>query len=90
MSRVQPSTTTNNSSLKGSEMVMGDTIGRPGGDAAVVRVHASQKAVAITCDVTPRYVAADPEQGHAQGDAETKPDPENRLRGNTRFGEKLE
>ncbi len=51
-------------------MVMGDTIGRPGGDAAVVRVHATKKAVAITCDVTPRYVAADPDQGTRQAVAE--------------------
>lgn len=52
-------------------MVMGDTIGRPGGDAAVVRIHGTQKAIAATCDVTPRYVAADPEMGTKQAVTET-------------------
>src|SRR5437868_8889140 len=33
---------------------------RPGGDAAVVRVHGSKKALAITTDCTPRYCYADP------------------------------
>jgi len=47
-------------------MVMGDTIQRPGGDAAVVRIHGTKKAVAATCDVTPRYVAADPATGTQQ------------------------
>ena len=41
-------------------MVMADTVGRPGGDAAVVRVHGTSKGIAATCDVTPRYVLADP------------------------------
>ncbi len=52
-------------------MVMGDTIGRPGGDAAVVRVHGTNKAIAATCDVTPRYVAADPVMGTKQAVVET-------------------
>ncbi|WP_339635341.1 phosphoribosylformylglycinamidine synthase subunit PurL [uncultured Sneathiella sp.] len=51
-------------------MVMGDTIQRPGGDAAVVRVHGTQKALAITTDCTPRYCYADPEMGGAQAVAE--------------------
>ena len=51
-------------------MVMGDTIGRPGGDAAVIRIHATNKAIAATCDVSPRYVAADPEMGTKQAVAE--------------------
>jgi phosphoribosylformylglycinamidine synthase len=51
-------------------MVMGDTVGRPGGDAAVVRVHGTEKAVAITTDVTPRYVLADPYEGGRQAVAE--------------------
>ena len=52
-------------------MVMGDTIQRPGGDAAVVRVHGTQKGIAATCDVTPRYVTADPEMGTKQAVVET-------------------
>ena len=52
-------------------MVMGDTIQRPGGDAAVVRVHGTNKAIAATCDVTPRYVLADPAMGTKQAVAET-------------------
>ncbi|MBU1213100.1 MAG: phosphoribosylformylglycinamidine synthase subunit PurL [Alphaproteobacteria bacterium] len=52
-------------------MVMGDTIQRPGGDAAVVRVHGTAKGIAATCDVTPRYVAADPAMGTKQAVVET-------------------
>lgn len=51
-------------------MVMGDTIQRPGGDAAVVRVHGTDKSIAITTDVTPRYVFADPREGGRQAVAE--------------------
>jgi phosphoribosylformylglycinamidine synthase subunit PurL len=52
-------------------MVMGDTIQRPGGDAAVVRVHGTAKGLALTCDVTPRYVLADPVMGAKQAVAES-------------------
>jgi phosphoribosylformylglycinamidine synthase len=52
-------------------MVMGDTVQRPGGDAAVVRIHGTQKGLALTCDVTPRYVAADPVTGTKQAVVET-------------------
>ena len=54
-------------------MVMGDTTGkgRPGGDAAVVRIHGKKKALAMTSDVTPRYVFADPVEGGKQAVAET-------------------
>ena len=51
-------------------MVMADTVQRPGGDAGVVRVHGTEKALAISCDVTPRYCAADPYQGAKQAVAE--------------------
>ena len=51
-------------------MVMADTVQRPGGDAAVVRVHGSTKAVAITSDCTPRYCKADPVEGGRQAVAE--------------------
>jgi phosphoribosylformylglycinamidine synthase len=52
-------------------MVMGDTLQRPGGNAAVVRIHGTKKAVAISCDVTPRYVLADPRMGTIQAVVET-------------------
>ena len=51
-------------------MVMADTVQRPGGDAAVVRVHGTDKGLAISCDVTPRYCAADPREGAKQAVAE--------------------
>ena len=51
--------------------VMGDTIQRPGGDAAVVRVHGTSKGVAMACDVTPRYCLADPVMGAKQAVVET-------------------
>jgi phosphoribosylformylglycinamidine synthase len=47
-----------------------DTVQRPGGDAAVVRVHGTKKALAITTDCTPRYVYADPVEGGKQAIAE--------------------
>ncbi|CAM9121297.1 unnamed protein product [Phaeothamnion confervicola] len=51
-------------------MVMGDTMQRPGGDAAVVRVHGTKKGLAATTDVTPRYCAASPKEGGKQAIAE--------------------
>ncbi len=51
-------------------MVMADTIQRPGGDAGVVRVHGTNKGLAISCDVTPRYCSADPFEGGKQAVAE--------------------
>ena len=51
-------------------MVGADTVQRPGGDAAVVRVHGSRKALAITTDCTPRYCLADPVEGGKQAVAE--------------------
>ncbi len=47
-----------------------DTVQRPGGDAAVVRVHGTQKGLAITTDCTPRYCFADPVEGGKQAIAE--------------------
>ncbi len=52
-------------------LVMNDTMQRPGGDAAVVRVADMKKALAITTDCTPRYCYADPVQGGRQAVAET-------------------
>ncbi|MBT5074858.1 MAG: phosphoribosylformylglycinamidine synthase subunit PurL [Kordiimonadaceae bacterium] len=51
--------------------VMADTIQMPGGDAAVVRVHGTDKALAISTDCTPRYCYADPFEGGKQAVAET-------------------
>jgi phosphoribosylformylglycinamidine synthase II len=51
--------------------VMNDTIQIPGGDAAVVRVHGTKKAIAMTSDCNPRYVFADPQEGGKQAVAET-------------------
>lgn len=39
-------------------------------DAAIVRIHNTQKALAISCDCTPRYVSADPFEGGKQVVAE--------------------
>ncbi len=50
--------------------VMNDTI-QTGGDAAIVRVHGTNKALALTSDCTPRYVEADPFEGAKQAVAET-------------------
>jgi len=49
--------------------VGGDTL-QTGGDAGVVRVHGTSKALAITTDCTPRYVFADPYEGGKQAIAE--------------------
>ncbi len=51
-------------------MVMADTLRRPGGDAAVVRVHGSRRGLAVTTDCTPRYCLADPFEGGKQAVAE--------------------
>ncbi len=53
------------------QTVMGDTVASPGGDAAIIRVHNTEKALAITTDCTPRYVEADPFEGGKQAVAET-------------------
>jgi phosphoribosylformylglycinamidine synthase II len=52
------------------QQVGADTVQRPGGDAAVVRVHGSKKALAMTTDCTPRYCYADPVEGGKQAVAE--------------------
>jgi phosphoribosylformylglycinamidine synthase len=52
-------------------LVMGHTVQRPGGDAAVVRLPESRKALAMTSDCTPRYCQADPRRGGAQAVAES-------------------
>jgi phosphoribosylformylglycinamidine synthase len=51
-------------------VILGNTVQRPGGDAAVVRVKDGPKALALTTDVTPRYCEADPVEGGKQAVAE--------------------
>jgi phosphoribosylformylglycinamidine synthase len=52
--------------------VMADTLedSATGADAGVVRVHGTGKALALTSDVTPRYVQNDPYEGGKQAVAE--------------------
>src|SRR4051812_13570358 len=52
-------------------LILGNTVQRPGGDAAVVRVKEGPKGLALTTDVTPRYCEADPFEGGKQAVAET-------------------
>ncbi len=51
-------------------MVMADTVTVPGSDAGVVRVHDTEKAIAFTSDVNPRYCRANPYRGGMQAVAE--------------------
>jgi phosphoribosylformylglycinamidine synthase len=51
-------------------MVMADTLVRPGSDAGIVRIHGTDKAVAFTSDVSPRYCMANPFEGGKQAVAE--------------------
>ena len=51
-------------------IILGNTVQRPGGDAAVVRVEDGPKGLALTTDVTPRYCEADPFEGGKQAVAE--------------------
>lgn len=51
--------------------VGGQTVKRPGAaDAAIVRLEDTARALAMTTDCTPRYCAADPEEGGRQAVAE--------------------
>jgi len=51
-------------------LILNNTVQRPGGDAAVVRVGDGPKGLAMSCDVTPRYCEADPFEGGKQAVAE--------------------
>ena len=51
--------------------VMGDTIQKPGGDAGVVRVHGTEKAIAATVDSSATYCWAHPLTGGKQVVCET-------------------
>lgn len=50
--------------------VMGDSVQTPGLGAGVIRVHGTDKLLAFTSDVTPRYVKANPVEGGKQAVAE--------------------
>ena len=50
--------------------VMADTVITPGTGSGMVRVHGTNKSLAFTADVTPRYVKADPLEGGKQAVAE--------------------
>ncbi len=51
-------------------LVQGNTLAGPGGDAAVIRVNDKGKGLAFSLDVTPRYCEADPVEGGKQAVAE--------------------
>ncbi len=51
-------------------MVLADTVIRPGSDAGVIRVHGTEKLLAFTSDVNPRYCFANPFEGGKQAVAE--------------------
>ena len=51
-------------------MVMADTARAPGLGAGITRVHGTEKLLAFTSDVTPRYVKANPIEGGKQAVAE--------------------
>tara|TARA_Y100000590_G_scaffold34957_1_gene38027 strand:- start:1821 stop:4013 length:2193 start_codon:yes stop_codon:yes gene_type:complete len=46
--------------------VMGDTIQKPGGDSAVIKVHGKNKAIAVTVDSSANYCQANPTAGGKQ------------------------
>src|SRR3954452_12361436 len=52
-------------------LVQGNTVKRPGGDAAVIRIGGNGKALALKTDATPRYCRADPVRGGMQAVAES-------------------
>ncbi len=51
-------------------LIQSNTAQIPGGDAAVIRINGTNKAIATCADVTPRYVQADPLEGGKQAVAE--------------------
>ena len=51
-------------------MVMADTVRGPGLGGGLIRVHGTDKLLAFTSDVTPRYVQANPKEGGKQAVAE--------------------
>ena len=51
--------------------VMGDTVQKPGGDSAVIRIHGKNKGVALTVDSSSHYCLANPIVGGKQVVCET-------------------
>ena len=51
-------------------LILGNSVRRPGGDAAVVRIGDGPKGLALCTDVTQRYCEADPYEGGKQAVAE--------------------
>ncbi len=51
-------------------MVMADSARTPGWGAGIIRIHGTDKSLAFTSDVTPRYVHANPVEGGKQAVAE--------------------
>ena len=50
--------------------IMANTLNEAGGDAGIVRIENTKKAIAMSCDVTPRYCDADAKKGASQAVAE--------------------
>ena len=48
------------------QMVMGDTVERSGTDAAIVRIHNKDKAIAVTVDSSANYCKSNPKAGGKQ------------------------
>ncbi len=48
------------------QMVMGDTIERSGADAAIIKIHNKDKAVAVTVDSSANYCKSNPNNGGKQ------------------------
>lgn len=51
-------------------IIQSNSLIRPGEDSGVIRIPDSKKALAFSCDVTPRYCQADPFEGGKQAVAE--------------------
>ena len=51
-------------------LILGNTVQKPGGDAAVIRLGDGPKGLALCTDVTERYCEADPVEGGRQAVAE--------------------
>ena len=51
-------------------LIMSNTAQIPGGDSGVIRIEGTNKGLAVSTDVTPRYVEADPFEGGKQAVAE--------------------